>query len=434
MKSKTKYFLNYITKFFSAILFFIISILSILLITVFNKNFILDILEKNDYYNGLNTVIKNQMSYQVVQAGFDDEVLDGIYDEDLLRRSTKKVLDGLYNNKEINISTSKIEEELNKNIEEYVANRGFTIDDREAVDKFVVEMTNIYKTNIGYSNVIEKVRTLFNNSYRIILIGLIISVILFIGNYFFSKTIFKERNIIVSLFTTGILLIFFSYYVKENIDINNITIYTELISKVIINYLNDIFKIMDILGIIYIIIGLIMIILLNKFISTLKKYKKAINIILLIIWMIVIFLFSSQNGNKSTNTSDKVTLAVINITTTVTGNTYTDEEIKNMIIDKTTIVRKSAHFIEYLILGVLIINVLKDYAKINKRMILFALMFCFLYAISDELHQLFSDGRTCKILDIFIDTSGSFMGILIYNIFYNIYLKREKNKDITYNI
>lgn len=431
MKNRIKYFLNYITRFFSAILFFVISILTILLVTVFNENFILDILENNNYYSDLSTIIKNQMSYQVVQAGFDDEVLDGIYDENLLRRSTKKVLDGLYNNKEINISTSKIEEELNKNIEEYVANRGFTIDDREAVDKFVLEMANIYKTNIGYSNVIEKVRTLFNNSHRIVLIGLIISVILFIGNYFFTKIVFKERNIIVSLFTAGILLIFFSYYVKENIDINNITIYTELISKVIINYINDIFRIMDILGYIYITIGLIIIILLNKFISKLKKHKKVINIILLLIWMFIIFLFSSQNGSNSTSTSNKVVLTMINVTATVTGNTYTDLEIKNMVIDKTTLVRKSAHFIEYLILGVFIINVLKDYAKINKRMILFALLFCFLYAISDEIHQLFSDGRTCKILDVFIDTFGSFVGICIYNIFYNIYLKEKK---IRYNL
>ena len=143
--------------------------------------------------------------------------------------------------------------------------------------------------------------------------------------------------------------------------------------------------------------------------------------------MATIFMFSSESGSKSTSTSDKVTMTVINITSKVTGNTYTEDEIKDILIDKTIIVRKIAHFTEYLILGILIINVLKDYFKINKKMIIWAIVFCLIYAISDELHQLFSDGRTCRILDVFIDTFGSIIGIFMYLCTYNFY-KRYKNK------
>ena len=435
MKNRVKYILNYITKFWAAILFFFLSCLVILLTTVFNENYLLNILEKNNYYAGLHDVIQNQMSYQIVQAGFDEEVLENIFDEDLLRRSTKKVLDGLYNNNEINISTTSIEEQLNKNIEEYVSKRGLTIDDEEAVAKFVKEMANIYVTNVGYSNTIEKVRSTFSQLYTIVFMATIISSILLVLTYLGTKIFFKERNIITSLLTAGILLIFFSFYIKENIDINNITIYTGLISKIISNYINNILLIAEIVGIIYLIVALLMMIIFNKIINKLLAHKKVLNIILLIIWMVVIFMFSSQNAIKSTNTSNQVTKTFITITANITGNSYTEEELNNLIIDKTLIVRKSAHFLEYLILGFLVLNVFKDYHKISKKTLLYSLLFCILYATSDEIHQLFSLNRTCRIFDVFIDSLGASLGIFIYSIFYNYlnkYLKKHKKVNIMY--
>ena len=99
-----------------------------------------------------------------------------------------------------------------------------------------------------------------------------------------------------------------------------------------------------------------------------------------------------------------------------------------MVIDKTLIVRKTAHFLEYLILGILVINVLKDHLKINKKTLLYALLFCVVYAISDEIHQLFSAERTCRILDVFIDSLGASLGIFVYLVIYNYWQKHFKRK------
>ena len=35
-----------------------------------------------------------------------------------------------------------------------------------------------------------------------------------------------------------------------------------------------------------------------------------------------------------------------------------------------------------------------------------------LYSISDEIHQIFVPGRSCELLDVFIDTCGSLIGII----------------------
>ena len=73
-----------------------------------------------------------------------------------------------------------------------------------------------------------------------------------------------------------------------------------------------------------------------------------------------------------------------------------------------------AHFTEYLILGILVLNYLSTYGKLNKRMLIVALIICYLYAFSDEIHQIFIPGRTAKVLDTLIDGSGSLIGLIIY--------------------
>lgn len=79
------------------------------------------------------------------------------------------------------------------------------------------------------------------------------------------------------------------------------------------------------------------------------------------------------------------------------------------------IVRKTAHFIEYLVLCILINRSLKNTSSLSlvKRLVL-ALALTVLYAISDEYHQTFVNGRTGKIFDIGIDTLGAFFGLIFY--------------------
>ena len=48
--------------------------------------------------------------------------------------------------------------------------------------------------------------------------------------------------------------------------------------------------------------------------------------------------------------------------------------------------------------------------------ILYPLLFSMLYACSDELHQLFVPGRFCAFKDVMIDSSGAFVGILLYHL------------------
>jgi VanZ family protein len=43
-------------------------------------------------------------------------------------------------------------------------------------------------------------------------------------------------------------------------------------------------------------------------------------------------------------------------------------------------------------------------------------VFCILYAISDEVHQLFVLGRGAQVVDVLIDSLGAFVGIGMYRV------------------
>lgn len=154
--------------------------------------------------------------------------------------------------------------------------------------------------------------------------------------------------------------------------------------------------------------------------------KKIIYFILLIGWLGLIFLFSSQNAEDSLHLSDQIIEKII-----VISNKKVSSEQKQEMVKKTrTIVRKTAHFLEYLILGSIIFLLLKNYQI--KNTVIISILLCFLYSCSDEFHQIFSAGRTPKLLDIIIDTIGASVGILFWNKIKKT--KIAKEKEIGYNI
>ena len=84
------------------------------------------------------------------------------------------------------------------------------------------------------------------------------------------------------------------------------------------------------------------------------------------------------------------------------------------------ILRKSAHFFAYLVLGILMINGLSSSDIYGFKGIGLAILICILYAISDEVHQLFIPGRGGQVSDVILDSVGTIVGILGYKGFSNI--------------
>lgn len=133
--------------------------------------------------------------------------------------------------------------------------------------------------------------------------------------------------------------------------------------------------------------------------------SKKIKWILVITWMVIIFWFSNQPAVISDEKSKFVIHAFkvlgLNLDS-VLG------DLANFIV------RKVAHFTEYLILYMLLFNALLEDFNFKKSLML-SLFIVFVYACSDEIHQVFIPGRTARIRDVIIDTcGGSFAMLAIY--------------------
>lgn len=145
--------------------------------------------------------------------------------------------------------------------------------------------------------------------------------------------------------------------------------------------------------------------------------RKTIKLILIILCMMTIFMFSSDSANESSKKSDGL---IIKTCETVLRRKLTSYEKEKYVSKLEFIVRKSAHLFIYLILGLLVISYFKEINLINNKGILIAFMICFLYACSDEIHQYFVPGRSCELRDVLIDSTGSLIGIYIYNFIYSV--------------
>lgn len=151
--------------------------------------------------------------------------------------------------------------------------------------------------------------------------------------------------------------------------------------------------------------------------------KKIIFWILVLLWMTVIFSFSRQNGVESGNLSTSFSKIIVDFLLNknkIDINTY-----HSILSNVSFIIRKMAHFSEYLILSVLLniaINTSFNYSL--KKCFFISLVLSLVYALTDEFHQFFINGRNSSVIDVLIDFSGSIFGCLIYA-FYDKVLRRN---------
>lgn len=149
-----------------------------------------------------------------------------------------------------------------------------------------------------------------------------------------------------------------------------------------------------------------------------KRKREIINWLLLIIWMGFIFYMSNQPANVSDGQSNKVLFILTGLGLDVNG---IFGELANFVV------RKCAHFLEYMILAFLLLNVVNIYCKSKVSSIL-SVVFVFLYACTDEFHQIFVHGREGAFRDVIIDTCGGITLILLYNLIRglkNRYIRKE---------
>ena len=154
-----------------------------------------------------------------------------------------------------------------------------------------------------------------------------------------------------------------------------------------------------------------------------KNIKIIISAVLVVIWMGVIFLFSATCADES----DKQSKGVIYIIAEKIEGKSADQ-IEN-IDSLNHLIRKFAHGSVYFVLCLLVMNLIMQIKEnnLNYIYVLIAVVICFLYACTDEFHQIFVDGRAGQYTDVLIDTFGATIGATLYVLIFKIKKKKAKN-------
>lgn len=140
-----------------------------------------------------------------------------------------------------------------------------------------------------------------------------------------------------------------------------------------------------------------------------KNIVRVILIILLCCTFSIIFGFSSQTGTKSAGISRKITEI---ITSNIKAIQEKSEIEKEQILSNVEhIIRKLAHFSIYAVVGMLVMLLCKTYNLKNLDRIAITMIISIIYATSDEIHQIFVNGRGPMFADVLIDTFGAFVGM-----------------------
>jgi VanZ family protein len=133
------------------------------------------------------------------------------------------------------------------------------------------------------------------------------------------------------------------------------------------------------------------------------------------VWMLIIFSLSAQPALASNSLSRGVTKIIVETVGKIIPLDIEMSTLNDIVSQFNHFVRKFAHFSAYAVLGVLVSFALLRNEMKGKRAFVLTLAICIIFAVSDELHQLFVPGRGCQLKDVIIDTAGAVSGTAIYN-------------------
>jgi hypothetical protein len=238
---KVKKIINYLLQF--SLIFFTFTLIFLLIIdrTIFNSKFVINNLNKTNYYETLDTEIKNEMDSYILQSGLDDEVLNNLYDKTDIINNVNESVEKVYLNEEFNVDTTNISKKLESNINEYLNSNNIIVNDNEAIDNFTNQMVKIYQNkvtsfnNIPYLGKILLVGSFYLKIIMIIVLIIDLSLLIILVKYY------KEDMTSKILLSNGMLLTSSLIYLYNRLAFNNINLISSsmssLLSELIKNFL-----------------------------------------------------------------------------------------------------------------------------------------------------------------------------------------------------
>lgn len=148
-----------------------------------------------------------------------------------------------------------------------------------------------------------------------------------------------------------------------------------------------------------------------------------------IVFLCIIFSFSSQTGTESGSLSYTISYNIIELKNCFLQEKKEPSQIASEAEQIHHYVRKFAHMTEYFLLAFAFAFPLYLYDIRGGRLIFLVLVLCLMAAGLDEYHQSFVDGRGPSVKDVGIDFLGTILASSVFYIIEKIIRKKTVPKE-----
>lgn len=275
-----KKILNFIFVLVIALSFTFIGVKSVVFKTIFNKEYVLEQMEKNNFYSETYKLVESGFENYIGQSGLDEEVIKNICTEDKIKNDINIILSNIYEGTNEKIDTSEISNNLNSNIDKENVR---TSSNSKAIDEFVEHICQSYKDTIistGYENTINekysKITQKITKVQNILIIAIIISIIgvIALNVKDILKLLFWTESAVLS---SAVMQLAITTVIKSKVNIDGIKIFNDAFSNIVVTIIKDILSKINIIAGKFIIVYFILVVIYAIIILSQKKEENQNN-------------------------------------------------------------------------------------------------------------------------------------------------------------
>lgn len=275
-----KKILNFIFVLVIALSFTFIGVKSVVFKTIFNKEYVLEQMENNNFYSETYKLVESGFENYIGQSGLDEEVIKNICTEDKIKNDINIILSNIYEGTNEKIDTSEISNNLNSNIDKENVR---TSSNSKAIDEFVEHICQSYKDTIistSYENTINekysKITQKITKVQNILIIAIIISIIgvIALNVKDILKLLFWTESAVLS---SAVMQLVITTVIKSKVNIDGIKIFNDAFSNIVVTIIKDILSKINIIAGKFIIVYFILVVIYAIIILSQKKEENQNN-------------------------------------------------------------------------------------------------------------------------------------------------------------
>ncbi len=232
----------------------------------------LGLVEKNGYYEKIETDLINGFEDYKYQSGLPDEVFENLYAPSELKKDIDSIFKNIYEGTEVTNSSQNVRTKITENMNRYLTENKITLTSQmqKNVEDYQDLMVEVYENKVNSAfryvkdanSVVMKLQKTVEIVKWIAIGGLI--GILMIALLLNLKSLWLLVSVIgSSVLASGIVLELVNFTIDKNIDIDNILLFAQSFSDLLKFIMYDVLSKIHFYGILAIVLGIVGIIMGN---------------------------------------------------------------------------------------------------------------------------------------------------------------------------